>query len=746
MNTFSWLHRVVGKRTIIVVFVLLTAFNFIGAVSPSKFFINLNFVALVTAVLLPGFLLAKLSLPKLSGLWPMLVVSLSLGITLLMVVGLAINTLLPFFGVVRPLDHSPVAVAVTGLQLMLLAAVALKKSITLSLPKIDMTTLRKSLALALLPLIACFGAFSINNGGTNLISIALIIIIAMLGFLCVSKPKFRSPLVVFFMAFSVLLLWSMRGSHLAGSDIGTEYYVFNLTHSAGYWDINSYQDAYNACLSITVLPTILSSLTHISGETIYKFWYPLLFSFIAPIIFIYFKRLKNSSMAYIATFFFITQSVFIYWMPMLARQEIALLLFATILFINYGATELGHKPKTALIAFLFLGLVLSHYSTAYMALFTFGMATLIQKVINHFAWGERLFGKAPRKPFPGIRMLMIMFLTTFLWQIQVTSTGNGIISVLTTTASSIFDTNTSNVKNTSSGKVLSFSPYSGYSNDTFDLFTDFKNDAVNNTSRQKSSIYYPNANKYADDIQAVSGREITETKLGPALHLMSAGVSVLVRLALVVGLIYAILKRRLDISYVAFCVSFMLAVSFIIILPYISTTFNLERLYQTALIVLALPTAIGLMLLFRPVPFTRIIVVAVCSLFFFYNVGLISQIGGGVPNVILNNFGQSYDKTYITENDYRTIKWLGQYKRPGNITHADQLWVRAYGNITNIDRSLVPSDITRGSYVFLSAANQQDHIAALSYQGKTLLYSPSTRFFNDNKNAVYSTGKTTIYR
>ena len=64
---------------------------------------------------------------------------------------------------------------------------------------------------------------------------------------------------MFCASLALLFVASMRSWHVVGWDINAELQVFRLTE-AGYWSMSHLQDAYNACLSITLLPTIFSSL------------------------------------------------------------------------------------------------------------------------------------------------------------------------------------------------------------------------------------------------------------------------------------------------------------------------------------------------------------------------------------------------------------------------------------------------------------------------------------------------------
>src|SRR5215471_15031326 len=100
-----------------------------------------------------------------------------------------------------------------------------------------------------------------------------------------------------------------------------EYQVFQLTLQHLTWNMNYYQDAYNACLSITILPTMLQQLTGITSPYIFKFVFQLLFALIAPTIYITLSRYIPRKMALLSTFVFIAFPAFLTDITMLNRQE-----------------------------------------------------------------------------------------------------------------------------------------------------------------------------------------------------------------------------------------------------------------------------------------------------------------------------------------------------------------------------------------------------------------------------------------
>src|SRR6185369_4970033 len=154
------------------------------------------------------------------------------------------------------------------------------------------------------------------------------------------------PWSLFITAISLLFMYSLRGWHIfASSDIGQEFYVFQLTKSHALWNMAFFQDAYNSCLSITLLPTALSLITAIPDEYIFKLVMQILFAVTPIAIFLFVKNFIKKELAYSAALFLAVSPYFYTELPTLIRQEIAFLFFALLLksLFNKSLTPLKNK-------------------------------------------------------------------------------------------------------------------------------------------------------------------------------------------------------------------------------------------------------------------------------------------------------------------------------------------------------------------------------------------------------------------
>lgn len=124
-------------------------------------------------------------------------------------------------------------------------------------------------------------------------------------------------------AAGLLLLTSLRGWYITGHDIQREYQVFRLAADNGHWDISSFPDPYNACLSITLLPAALARLTGIEGTYIFKVLLPLLFALTPVLVYRSVRNVAPAIVALLSAVYLMLFPTFFTDMTFLGRQEVA---------------------------------------------------------------------------------------------------------------------------------------------------------------------------------------------------------------------------------------------------------------------------------------------------------------------------------------------------------------------------------------------------------------------------------------
>ncbi|WP_054840617.1 hypothetical protein [Thermococcus peptonophilus] len=142
-----------------------------------------------------------------------------------------------------------------------------------------------------------------------------------------------------------------------------EYYYSNLVLSKGVWEISTFK-AYNTVASINILAPLSSLVTSMNLVSIFKVMYPFIFSLV-PVVLLkaYEMLLQDKLRAELSVLFFMFLFTFFTEMMALARQMIAevylaLLVYATI-----------RKINSIFLSVFLVSLVISHYGTAYLAIF-----------------------------------------------------------------------------------------------------------------------------------------------------------------------------------------------------------------------------------------------------------------------------------------------------------------------------------------------------------------------------------------
>jgi len=299
--------------------------------------------------------------------------SVGLSIAFLMLGGLLINELCFLFGFSEPLSLFPLVIILNSFILTgSLIAYLGKNGVNLLKVKIPRVPPLALLFLSL-PILSVVGTIWVNAFGNNLILLCMIMAVALLFIVgTISKqafsPKFYS-FAVLMIAISLLLHSSLISKYLAfGSDIALEYICFRTTQNNAYWSsIPIYPDVLysrmNSMLSVTILPTIYSTLLNMNATLVLKVLRPLIFSFVPLTLYQLWQKRFGKKAAFAAAFLLMAQNTFYSEMLGLTRQMIGELFFALLLLVILNKRI---KRSNKAIYFMILGvaLVTSHYALA----------------------------------------------------------------------------------------------------------------------------------------------------------------------------------------------------------------------------------------------------------------------------------------------------------------------------------------------------------------------------------------------
>ena len=722
-------------------------------------------------LLVPGYFTLRAIIGYSERLVPVkvLVYSVSLSLVSLMILGLGTNQLLTLFGDQHPLMAQPLTYAISGFSLLMTIAAAVRKPLALIHSSHPISYLRRGwhilLIGCLLPVTAVGGAVTLNNGGTNWLALTTFSILGVffITLLWSTKPAIKNyyPFALYSMCLTILLGTSMRGWNITGHDVMQEYQVYELTLRHAAWNMSYYQDAYNACLSITILPTIFQKLTGVTDQYVYKFIFQLFFALIAPILYTSFCHFTKKRIALLAAFIFVTFPSFLTDVTMLNRQETALMCYALAIMAALD-TQLKRRHKSLLALIFLVGMVFSHYSTSYVTVATL----LLMLVLQGFGVGlAKIFYRRARK-------------VTHVHPIRLFSYPVIAITIVLLVAWGGFATQTSsNISQTIQGVITGIPHLLSTPQSSSSKLGQASSSA--STVRQyllsaKSSRTLPTADYYSPSITGndqITAQSETVASVNTTLQahgLSTATVYKLYNAAVqsygvliegIVGLSVALIlfiksiRRKITGQYKYIIIASVGIIGIQVVMPASLINYGLLRVIQQSLVVLALPIALAAIWLLGVIRISekwaiRLVGIAMVVFFFILSGFLPTLTGGYKPSLALNNNGFYYEAYYTHQAEVAADSWLQHDTPLGSRVYSDEFSRRkmiAYADIFS-QPTLAPDTIPIDSYVYLSQGNVTTNKIPVYYNGNLIYYSIPYNFLNTNKNLVYTSQDVRIYK
>jgi uncharacterized membrane protein len=728
-----------------------------------------NILIFLFILILPGLIILSLFNFSVKSFFWYLTNAIGLSVCFLIVTGLISNSFFSLFGTNNGLSKIPILVVSNILLLGLLFLFFRKRKrdvYNIKLPNLNQYERILVLILISLPLLSILGVMQLNLANNNIIVIALIIIISII--LVAFIPLIRKirpgiyPFVLISIALSVLLLFSLRSGHIIGFDINEEFEVFRLTLINSHWSMDNLNHAYNACLSITILPTVINVFIQINPEYIYKLIFPLIFCISPVLVYLISKHFVNSHIAFYSGILFLIQSNFILEMPSLARQEIALIFFG-LLILTLLDTELKTSVKIILGIIYGISMSVSHYSTTYIGIalliFTYGIYYLLFLTRKYLKLGKYmknlLHPEKNMRLIVAINGIIIITITVFsiFWYFQITNSASNVSEFAQKTVLNMGDL-FSDMKNpTVVSTILGNAPQTyrtvdviAYQKDleaTYSL-KNFERYSLNNTNLYSARATYPDS---------IPPKNYLNLRITFTIHKILLNIF---KFLILIGLIYLILSSTViqnRLMLIILAVGFVLLLALIVILPHFSIMYNLDRLLQQALIILALIIIIGLwglLDIFKVKNKKVIITIYLILYFIFVGSYVIYQFVGGSPIIIYNNFGEDYDKFYTHESELLALDWTARNNDGSSIYMERYSALRAYA-FSNISRSqivkdIVPTVINKNAYVFSGYVNTNYERVFVQHNHRVISYNFPHDFLQQNKNVVYNSGNSEVYR
>ncbi|MPY58700.1 DUF2206 domain-containing protein [Streptomyces spongiae] len=697
------------------------------------------------------------------------------------VVALAVNTVLPLFGVDRPLTQVSLAGA-TALTLTVIGAFAPEEERAEREPRAfwrrgglppGAVPVAGLAAVALLLSVA--GPIRLNNGLGGSVSMAALIAIAALLVLLMIR-RWRYPVAVletglFLAATALLLLNSLRGWSITGHDVQREYEYFRLTLGGSLWDISTYPDAYNACLSITLLPMSVFRLTAIPDVYIFKIVLPVLFALTPVLIHRSVRNIAPHLVSLLSAVLFMIFPTFLSDMTFLGRQEVAFVLLGCAMVV---LTDSGRPLRVRRIAFVALlaGITLSHYSTIYVIVAILGVAVatdLVWRLAERFraARGhKRKHRPAEAGSFVTWWIVAGAAAMALVWAGPVTHTSGQLRTTLDDVVQTVLHPGKSEGGGSSD---TSYSLFGGTSMTAQQRLDAYRTESLRKTAKGRAEgLYLPLETVDAYNTPVVGKQNMPLTAAGRALDAVGVDVGTLnsllrqsaaamFQLLLGVGLLVVVLRRRGAFRPVrdqtTLTIGAVVMLGLLTVIPSLSADYGVLRAFQQGLFFFAPFIAAGLLAALRWAGRRRMVITYALIVALFLDLtGVVPKLLGGYPAQLqLSNSGQYYDIYYPTTEERNAAYWLVQrFDAEGkqSLVQTDRFtFNRQQTTITGpAVGDLFPTALRTDAYVLVGSTTVRSGTVTFSYEGDLVTYRYPTRLLDTTKNVIYSSEGARIYR
>ena len=666
-------------------------------------------------------------------------------IAVMIVTSLAVDLAGPMAGVGRPLRLWPLFVGL-NLALVLLTAVGVRAPRSCEFNISAFLARMRWLWPFLLPLVAVAAVLRLNNGHGNALALVVLIAVPVLLIGCtVAATRLdhrHTSLMIYASGLSAILLTSMRSSYIVGYDISSEYYIFHSTVTSGIWH-TGHMNPYEAMLSLTVLPASLHALVGGQDIWIFKLGYPALLALFPIAVFSIGRRFLSNRAAFLAAAVVLVQTYFFQQQPEIARQELALVVFVGMIAALLDAS-LSLRAQLYLAGILAATLVVSHYTTTYVAIFLC-LVVLVFRLRS-----------APNPLSPWVATTGLLILVAVIWYIPVTHSGNNVTYV----AQSVHRNGVKLLPGRTKGENVISAYFNGV------------RAAPPTPSQYQQAIitYYRKSHPYVLPLPAAQNpaydlQEVNPPRLPDRVPLIASGLEhaeFLVQQAInalgILGALVVAMRRRTN--HILRTVGLLgIASAFVLAASRLSGTFaadyNSSRLFLQCLVVLSLlevslieTIAVRL----RAIPFMNMMLyggfAAVLALAYIGNSDVSAPLTGGNPPIILYNSGEDYSRLYVTPQEQTAAQWLAHAVPKVRVIYADDYGQLQLDQFTDL-RTAVFTDITPGTldehaWVYASRTNIVDGLTWGDTSAGELEFKFPKKFLDTYFDVVYSTGTTEV--
>jgi uncharacterized membrane protein len=666
--------------------------------------------------------------------------------------GLVVDLVGPLIGVAAPLRSGPLLLGVEVTSSALLAACINAPASV----EIRWHWPSRPARLAwpfIFPLLAVAGALRLNNGhsGDTAVLAMSACVALLITAVIVSSRLDESLLAIILFASCLAMMWSrsLRSALVPGFDITSEYYDLHQTVLTGIWHTAHSGDAYGAMLSVTVLPAELHFLSGVPDLLVFSIVYPAIGALLPVAVFTLARRILSRRWAFVAGTFIIASAF--HDLPVVARQEIATVFFAALLAAMLDA-RVSRRARWALVVLLSLEMVLSHYTTTYLAISLIGLMLPLQWVMS---W----FREVPRVTGASAIAFVVTLAGAVIWYSQVTHFNSGLGPLAQALKTQGLDV----LPGRTRGAGLLAAYLQG---NTLPPITPAHYAQLVHASYALHNPWItplPDAGlpQYALQNPPLATSPPKSLAINNSLNLIWVIIQQLTNVLSAVGALLMALRRKAPVMTWQVGLLAIVAVMWLTMIKLSATLanfYNWDRALLQALTLLAISLCWFMQCLAgRPAkPRANIILtIAAASLtvIFICASGLANvavgggKLNGGIPLSLANN-GEDFNRYYMTAPELASSRWLGEVAQPRQFVYADhyaQLRIFSVNNNLKLIGDVTPLTLNQHAWVYASRTNVIGHTAVASFDNGLVSYRFPADFLNANYDLVYTNGSSEVF-
>lgn len=665
-----------------------------------------QFVGFIFLLFVPGYCIIHVLNLDLLGVLEKIVLSVGLSTSYVMIFGYLLNQIALFLGYQTPFSTFPLLIFLS-LSLIVIFNLRKNKEFHISY-KIDMSSYDKVFIICsiFLVMFSILGTYIINKWGNNeiiLLQLILIPIVSSALLFCNYKGLSNgalSPLLLYAISLSVVLLMGLRLNYVIGDDSCNEYYFFKTTLQNLHWGIIK-NVTLDSCLSISILPAIYQSITKCNTQLLFKILYPLILSFCPLVAYSIARQFFDNNYSFIAGLFFISQYGFKIT-SLWCRINIAIFFFSLFIFALVN-TKIPPVQKKILIIIFLTSVIVSHYSTTYILFFILLFTVSLSLFFN-------LFNNMKRDI--GFSIIFLYFCLFMYWY-----------------------------------SIINFAPFhSGV------LF-------ISKTFQSATNVYTMDSK--GGTVQKAVGSGLSNNVPMQLEFVYSWLVILLIGIGALYVLYYLFksiihkennyhifaLNIKTSIEYLLLVLSFFFTLVFSVLSSHICVIYGLERIFFQSSVVTSSFFIIGGLAIGKKVNINPLIVLLFILVPFFLNtMGVSYQLLGAPRDIILNSEGSQYEFWHIKDVDYYGAQWLGNKIEEDSSIAYDTNWRALYQQFSAYHPFLPygPENLRLGKYTFHSYNYKSPNIVTgfpsynniTSFNNITEQLDRNQKIYTNNKNMM----------